>query len=141
MKTMPMNRFSWKILTKNNFETKIKWGPSAVRLTKDNFKTLKKNQLIYMDRDSVHFRGPIVFHQLLRGPKLKISAKDRGYDNIYFFILNVDNIDKFQLYMVPNSIKKASKTRKKYKGKKKVKKKQKSRKKVEKVKKKHIISK
>ena len=120
----------------HEYPTKIKWGPSAIRLTKNNFETLKKNQIIYMDRDSVHFRGPIVFHQLLRGPKLKISAKDRGYDNIYFFILDVDNIDKFQLYMVPNSIKKASKTRKKHKGKKKSKRSKKSKKS-----KKHIISK
>ena len=96
----------------HEYPTKVKWGPSAFRLTKDNFKTLKKNQLIYMDRDSVHFRGPIIFHQLLRGPKLRVSAKDRGYDNIYFFILDVMDIDKFQLYAVSDTSKQSKKNKK-----------------------------
>ena len=96
----------------HEYPTKVKWGPSAFRLTKHNFKTLKKNQLIYMDRDSVHFRGPIIFHQLLRGPKLRVSAKDRGYDNIYFFILDVMDIDKFQLYAVSDTSKQSKKNKK-----------------------------
>ena len=96
----------------HEYPTKVKWGPSAFRLTKDNFKTLKKNQLIYMDRDSVHFRGPIIFHQLLRGPKLRVSAKDRGYDNIYFFILDAMDIDKFQLYAVSDISKQSNKNNK-----------------------------
>lgn len=96
----------------HEYPTKVKWGPSAFRLTKDNFKTLKKNQLIYMDRDSVHFRGPIIFHQLLRGPKLRVSAKDRGYNNIYFFILDAMDIDKFQLYAVSDISKQSNKNNK-----------------------------
>lgn len=97
-----------------DYPTKIKWGPSAFRLTKDNYTKLKKGSKIYMDRDSVHFRGPIVFDKLLRGPKLRLQAKDRGYDNIYYFILDVKKIKDFQLYAISsNSMKKSTRSYKK----------------------------
>lgn len=99
-----------------DYPTKIIWGPSVHKLTKNNYNKLKKNQLIYMDRDSIHFRGPIIFNRLLRGPKLHLSAKDRGYDDVYDFILDVKNIKDFQLYVVEsNSSKKKTRSRTKNK--------------------------
>ena len=103
----------------HNYPTKIKWGPSAFKLTTNNYKKLKKNQRLYFDRGSVYFRGPIFFDGLLRGPKLKLKAKDFGYDNTYTFILDIENIDDFLLYAVQNKTKNTknkSKTKsKKYK--------------------------
>tara|TARA_B110000858_G_scaffold186025_1_gene228749 strand:+ start:3384 stop:4058 length:675 start_codon:yes stop_codon:yes gene_type:complete len=97
-----------------DFPTKVKWGPSAFRLTKDNYTKLKKGSKIYMDRDSVHFRGPIVFDKILRGPKIRVYAKDRGYDDIYYFILDVKKIKDFQLYAISsNSMKKSTRSYKK----------------------------
>ena len=41
-----------------------RFGPKAERLTKNNYKMLKKGQKVYYDRDSVYFRGPFVFQRL-----------------------------------------------------------------------------
>ena len=83
-------------------------------ITKDNYTKLKKGSKIYMDRDSVHFRGPIVFDKILRGPKIRVYAKDRGYDDIYYFILDVKKIKDFQLYAISsNSMKKSTRSYKK----------------------------
>ena len=107
-----------------DYPTKVIWGPNVYKLTKTNYKKLKKGQVIYMDRDSVHFRGPIIFNRLLRGPKLHMSAKDRGYDDTYNFVLDVKNIKDFQLYVVEkNSSKKKTRSRSKSKSKSKSKKK------------------
>lgn len=109
----------------HNYPTKIKWGPSAFKLTTNNYKNLKKNQRLYFDRGSVYFRGPIFFDGLLRGPKLKLKAKDFGYDNTYTFILDIKNIDDFLLYAVQN---KTKNTKNKSKNKSKTKSKTKSKK-------------
>jgi len=116
------------------FKTRL--GPRATRLTKDNYQIMKKGQKIYMDRDSVFFRGPFIFQRYSRGPLLNFSAKDVGYDNIYNFTMRPSDLEdsNFILYIVNqklgqtlkkkkrknnHTVKRTKKHKKKKKGKKK----------------------
>ena len=47
---------------------KIIYGPRVERLTKQNYKKLKKGSELYYDRGSVVFRGPFTYQKTLRGP-------------------------------------------------------------------------
>ena len=77
---------------------KLRLGPKSFRVTKKNYKTLKKGQHIYMDRDSVFFRGPFIFQRLSRGPLLNFSAKDVGYNMTYNFSIRPSHLEKIILY-------------------------------------------
>jgi hypothetical protein len=80
---------------------KIVYGPKIERLSKENYKKLKKGSKIYYDRESVAFRGPFFFEKVLRGPNLLVTAKDRGYlTNTYKFLIPVNKLQKQLLYYV-----------------------------------------
>ena len=57
-------------------DAKLRLGPKAERITKKNYKMLKKGQKIYYDRGSVYFRGPFIFQRLTRGSLLNFTAQD-----------------------------------------------------------------
>lgn len=99
--------------------SKIRLGPKAYRLTKENYKTLKKGQKVYMDRSSVFFRGPFIFQRLTRGPLLNFAAKDVGYDNIYNFSIYPSNLEKNILYAKQRSARTLKRKRSRRKRKKK----------------------
>lgn len=79
---------------------KVRWGPQVFRLTKDNYKKLKMNDVLYLDRESVFFRGPFKYDGLLKGPKIKLKARDVGYNITYNFTIDVNDLDKYTLYVV-----------------------------------------
>ena len=65
---------------------KIIFGPKVERLTKNNYKKLKKGTQIYYDRESVAFRGPFTFEKIIRGPNIILTGRDIGYLNkVYSF--------------------------------------------------------
>ena len=79
---------------------KIIYGPPVERLTKKNYKKLKKGAQLYYDRSSVVFRGPFTYQKTLRGPNLLLTANDIGYQhNIYKFVIPVNKLNTEILYM------------------------------------------
>ena len=78
---------------------KIIYGPPVERLTKKNYKKLKKGAQLYYDRNSVVFRGPFTYQKTLRGPNLLLTASDIGYrHNIYKFVIPVSKLKNEILY-------------------------------------------
>lgn len=75
-------------------------GPRVERLTKSNYKKLKKGSKVFYDRGSVLFRGPFTFVRETRGPILEFTVKDAGYSDIYKFSIRVPNLAEQPLYMV-----------------------------------------
>ena len=78
---------------------KIIYGSRTDRLTKKNYKKLKKGAQLYYDRNSVVFRGPFTYQKTLRGPNLLLTASDIGYrHNIYKFVIPVSKLKNETLY-------------------------------------------
>jgi hypothetical protein len=78
---------------------KIIYGSRVDRLTKKNYKKLKKGVQLYYDRNSVVFRGPFTYQKTLRGPNLLLTASDIGYrHNIYKFVIPVSKLKNEILY-------------------------------------------
>ena len=78
---------------------KIIFGPKVERLTKNNYKKLKKGTQIYYDRESVAFRGPFTFEKIIRGPNIILTGRDIGYLNkVYKFTVPVNKLKKDILY-------------------------------------------
>ncbi len=78
---------------------KIIFGPKVERLTKNNYKKLKKGTQIYYDRESVAFRGPFTFEKNIRGPNIVLTGRDIGYLNkVYKFTLPVNKLKNEILY-------------------------------------------
>jgi len=75
-------------------------GPRVERLTKSNYKKLKKGSKVFYDRGSVLFRGPFTFVRETRGPILEFTVKDAGYPDIYKFSIRVSNLSDQPLYML-----------------------------------------
>ena len=86
-----------------------RFGPKAERLTKNNYKMLKKGQKVYYDRDSVYFRGPFVFQRLTRGSLLNFTVRDAGYDIVYKFVIKPSQLEKETLYAVTQNLGKTAK--------------------------------
>jgi len=102
---------------------KIIYGPRVERLTKQNYKKLKKGSELYYDRSSVVFRGPFTYQKTLRGPALLLTASDIGYrHNIYKFIIPVSKLKNEILYFETGHHSSKKRTRKKTVNKKKRKK-------------------
>ena len=90
------------------------YGPQVERLTKKNYKKLKKGAQLYYDRNSVVFRGPFTYQKTLRGPALLLTGKDIGYQhNIYKFIIPVSKLKKEILYFETGHHSSKKRTRKK----------------------------
>ena len=78
---------------------KIIYGSRVDRLTKKNYKKLKKGVQLYYDRSSVVFRGPFTYQKTLRGPNLLLTAGDIGYrHNIYKFVIPISKLKNEILY-------------------------------------------
>ena len=78
---------------------KIIYGSRVERVTKKNYKKLKKGAQLYYDRNSVVFRGPFTYQKTLRGPNLLLTASDIGYrHNIYKFVIPVSKLKNEILY-------------------------------------------
>jgi len=78
---------------------KIIYGPPVERLTKKNYKKIKKGAQLYYDRGSVVFRGPFTYQKTLRGPSLLLTANDIGYrHNVYKFVIHVNKLKNEILY-------------------------------------------
>ena len=78
---------------------KIIYGSRVERVTKKNYKKLKKGVQLYYDRNSVVFRGPFTYQKTLRGPNLLLTASDIGYrHNIYKFVIPVSKLKNEILY-------------------------------------------
>ena len=78
---------------------KIIYGSRVDRLTKKNYKKLKKGAQLYYDRNSVVFRGPFTYQKTLRGPNLLLTASDIGYrHNIYKFVIPISKLKNEILY-------------------------------------------
>ena len=78
---------------------KVIYGSRVDRLTKKNYKKLKKGAQLYYDRNSVVFRGPFTYQKTLRGPNLLLTASDIGYrHNIYKFVIPVSKLKNETLY-------------------------------------------
>ena len=78
---------------------KVIYGSRVERLTKKNYKKLKKGVQLYYDRNSVVFRGPFTYQKTLRGPNLLLTASDIGYrHNIYKFVIPVSKLKNETLY-------------------------------------------
>ena len=82
---------------------KVRLGPKIFRIDKKNYKKLKKGQKVYLDRESVVYRGPFIFQRLTRGPRLNFTAKDIGYDQTYNFFISLENLEKNPLYAIIGS--------------------------------------
>jgi len=92
---------------------KIIYGSRVERVTKKNYKKLKKGVQLYYDRNSVVFRGPFTYQKILRGPNLLLTVSDIGYrHNIYKFVIPVSKLKNEILYFETgrNSSKKRTKT-------------------------------
>jgi len=100
-------------------DTEIIYGPTVEPLKKNNYKSLKKGNIVYYDRASVVLRGPFIFVGHRRGPELLFKIKDVVYPREYLFSIEVDRLDKENLYLVKgnntSSKKKNNKTVKKNK--------------------------
>lgn len=79
---------------------KIIYGPKVARLTKNNYKKLKKGMKLYYDRGSVILRGPFIFEKVNRGPLLIFSIKDAAYNTIYHFSLQISQLEKEKMYFI-----------------------------------------
>ena len=78
---------------------KVIYGSRVDRLTKKNYKKLKKGAQLYYDRNSVVFRGPFTYQKTLRGPNLLLTAGDIGYrHNIYKFVIPISKLKNEILY-------------------------------------------
>ncbi|RZD41996.1 MAG: hypothetical protein CXT73_03970 [Methanobacteriota archaeon] len=78
---------------------KVIYGSRVDRLTKKNYKKLKKGVQLYYDRNSVVFRGPFTYQKTIRGPNLLLTASDIGYrHNIYKFVIPVSKLKNETLY-------------------------------------------
>jgi len=88
---------------------KLRLGPKAERLTKENYNTLKKGQKIYYDRGSVYFRGPFTFQRLTRGPILNFTVQDAGYDITYLFSIKPSHLAEHILYIIKQELEKTVK--------------------------------
>jgi hypothetical protein len=78
---------------------KIIYGSRVERVTKKNYKKLKKGVQLYYNRNSVVFRGPFTYQKTLRGPNLLLTASDIGYrHNIYKFVIPVSKLKNEILY-------------------------------------------
>ena len=79
---------------------KIIYGPRVERLTKQNYKKLKKGSELYYDRGSVVFRGPFTYQKTLRGQLLLVTANDIGYrHNVYKFVIPLNKLKSEILYL------------------------------------------
>jgi len=79
---------------------KIIYGSRVERLTKQNYKKIKKGDHLYYDRGSVVFRGPFTYQKTLRGPTLLLTATDIGYrHNIYKFAIPISKLKTEILYV------------------------------------------
>ena len=100
--TVENNKLAYKRSARGAYSgsyPKIIYGPTVERLTADNYKSLKKDTLLYYDRNSVVFRGPFIYQKTLRGPSLLLTAHDIGYiDNTYKFILPVNKLKTEVMY-------------------------------------------
>ena len=94
-------------------DAKLRLGPKAERITKENYKTLRKGQKVYYDRASVFFRGPFIFQRLTRGSHLNFTVRDVGYDNIYQFIITPSQLEKQKLYVITQNLEKTAKKNRK----------------------------
>jgi len=93
---------------------KIIYGSPVERLTKKNYKKIKKGAQLYYDRNSVVFRGPFTYQKTLRGPALLLTASDIGYrHNIYKFVIPVSKLKKEVLYFETNRRSSKKRTKKK----------------------------
>lgn len=93
---------------------KIIYGPRVERLTKQNYKKLKKGAQLYYDRSSVVFRGPFTYQKTLRGPTLLLTANDIGYrHNSYKFVISVNKLKDEILYFATSRHLSRKRTRKK----------------------------
>ena len=89
---------------------KVIYGSRVDRLTKKNYKKLKKGAQLYYDRNSVVFRGPFTYQKTLRGPNLLLTASDIGYrHNIYKFVIPVSKLKNEILYFETGRSKKRTK--------------------------------
>lgn len=78
---------------------KIIYGPPVERLTKKNYKKIKKGAQLYYDRGSVVFRGPFTYQKTLRGPSLLLTTNDIGYrHNVYKFVIPLNKLKSEILY-------------------------------------------
>ena len=75
-------------------------GPRVERLTKSNYKKLKKGSKVFYDRGSVLFRGPFTFVRETRGPILEFTVKDAGYSDVYKFSIRASNLSEQPLYFL-----------------------------------------
>mgnify|MGYP006155880935 CR=1 FL=1 len=78
----------------------ILYGPTVIRITKKNYRKLKKNDRVYYNRGSVVLRGPFIFEGHRRGPELLFRVKDTVYEKYYKFSIMVDRLTDETLYMV-----------------------------------------
>ena len=81
-------------------DTEIIYGPTVEPLKKNNYKSLKKGNIVYYDRASVVLRGPFIFVGHRRGPELLFKIKDVVYPREYLFSIEVNRLDKENLYLV-----------------------------------------
>ena len=91
----------------------IIWGPSVERVTKKNYKKLKKGSKLYYDRGSTAFRGPFLFTKHSKGPMLELTGKDVGYGTSYNFEILVSSLNKNVVYFITSGSRKGKKSRKK----------------------------
>ena len=84
-------------------DTEIIYGPTVEPLKKNNYKSLKKGNIVYYDRASVVLRGPFIFVGHRRGPELLFKIKDVVYPREYLFSINVDRLDNENLYLVKSN--------------------------------------
>ena len=80
--------------------SEILYGPNVVQLTKNNYKQLKKKDIIYYDRGSVALRGPFKFMNIARGPEILLEVSDTAYNKKYLFSIAVNRLDKEKLYLI-----------------------------------------
>tara|TARA_B100001057_G_scaffold368469_1_gene371982 strand:+ start:11286 stop:11984 length:699 start_codon:yes stop_codon:yes gene_type:complete len=98
-------------------DTSIIYGPVVEPIKKKNYKSLKKGDVIYYDRSSVVLRGPFYFQGHRRGPELLLKVKDIVYPREYLFSIEVNKLEKENLYLVKNNKKTLKKKKtKKHKG-------------------------
>ena len=91
----------------------IIWGQSVERLTKDNYKKLKKGSRLYYDRGSTAFRGPFLFKKITKGPIIEMIGKDVGYNTNYNFEISVNSLSKHVIYFAISKNKKRKARRRK----------------------------
>ena len=93
-------------------DTSVIYGPIVEPLKSNNYKSLKKGDIVYYDRSSVVLRGPFFFEAHRRGPELLFRIKDIVYPNEYLFNIAVSDLEKENLYVIKNKTKGKVKTAK-----------------------------